>query len=130
MHAGGRAETMAAIRRVRLQYARAPAGLRRRWRWVVLLAGVLVAAGSAAGWRRVRPWVEQRASLRGQQRCMVYVAPAGASVAYEEVPARGEELLRPGGYGLPPMLSTGNPPQQEEWYPYATLAPAPWRSLG
>jgi hypothetical protein len=98
--------------------------------WAAVLGAMLIAAGSAAGWRRVRPFVEQQAYLRRQRQCMGYVAPPADSVAYEEVPDRREELLRTGRYRLPATLSTNLPPQQAEWYPYETLAPAPWRSLG
>src|SRR3954452_17587219 len=118
---------MSASGQVRLHYARTPRGLRRPWRWAALLAAVLVAAGSALGWRRARPFVEQQAYLRRQRQCMAYVAPPADTVAYEEMPDQREELLRTGRYRLPPRLSTNLPPQQAEWYPYATFAPAAWR---
>src|SRR5689334_20798148 len=123
---------MAASRPVRLQYARPPRGprLRRRWRWAALLAALVVAGASSAVWRRVRPWVEQQAYLRRQRQCMAYVAPPADTVACEEVPDRRQELLRTGRYRLPAVLSRNNPQQEAEWYPYATLAPPPWRSLG
>src|SRR5438552_385335 len=82
----GRAIPMAAIADLRLQYGRPPRGLRRGWRWAAVLAAVLVAGGMAAGWPRVRPWVQQQAYLRRQRRCMAYVAPPADTVAYEEVP--------------------------------------------